>query len=252
MRLAIAALVFSTVVFAQSFDAASVRLAAPDQPRGNLYQGGPGTADPTRFTATNANLQGVIERAFDIQRDQLTAPDWSLEVRVDIAATVPADATKEQFNLMLQHLLAERFHMTYHTAMKEAPAYKMTVAASGFKLKPSTGEIPRGPGARTMASCAGDRLTAYRRTAADIAQLLRGVAGARVIDQTGLAGTYDVELYYAADHSATRGMNCADKLPDAPPPLEAIEKQLGLKLEKTRMMLDIVVIDHLDRAPTDN
>jgi hypothetical protein len=70
------ALLLAAPGFSQSFDVASVRLSAPDQRMGNLYRGGPGTADPGRFTATNVVLGGLLMRAFGVQRDQLTSPDW--------------------------------------------------------------------------------------------------------------------------------------------------------------------------------
>src|ERR1700733_6939459 len=97
MRSAILGLfLFGQTIHAQvSFEVASVKLAAPGQNMGNLYQGGPGTADPGRFTVTNAVLETVLMRAFGIQRDQLTSPDWVNTVRLDIAATVPAGATKD-------------------------------------------------------------------------------------------------------------------------------------------------------------
>src|ERR1700683_1130921 len=82
-----------------SFEVASVKLAAPGQNMGTLYQGGPGTADPGRFTATNVVLGGLLMRAFGVQADQLTRPDWANTVRLDIAATVPAGAPKDPRNL---------------------------------------------------------------------------------------------------------------------------------------------------------
>ena len=245
-------LLFGQTVPAQvSFEVASVKLSAPGQNMGNLYQGGPGTADPTRFTATNVVLGGLLMRAFGVQRDQLTSPDWVNTVRVDIAATVPAGASKDQFNLMLQELLAERFHMTFHAGRKEFPAFNMTVAKNGSKLKPSDGKP--GAGLRINASCAGDHMLASNRDSAGIAAALQNAVAARVIDHTGLSGAYDFDLYFGLDRSGGGGMvNCKDVPMDAPAPVEAVEKQLGLRLEKTVVMLDVYVIDSLDKAPSPN
>lgn len=235
-----------------SFEVASVKLASPGQDRGNLYQGGPGSADPGRFTASNVVLGGLLMRAFGVQADQLTRPDWVNTVRLDIVATVPAGASKDQLNLMLQNLLADRFHMTYHTGKKEFPAYNLTIAKDGPKLKPSEGKST-GIGMRINASCTGDHLIVNNRDAAGVAQALQSAAGARVVDKTGLTGTYDFDLYFGVDHSGPNSvMRCNDVPLDAPGVLEAVEKQLGLKLEKTSAMLDVIVIDHLDKAPTDN
>jgi uncharacterized protein (TIGR03435 family) len=254
MRSAILGLfLFGQAIPAQvSFEVVSVKLAAPGQNMGNLYQGGPGSTDPGRFTATNVVLGGLLMRAFGVQADQLTRPDWVNAVRLDIAATVPAGAAKDQLNLMLQNLLAERFHMTYHTGKKEFPAYNLTVAKDGPRLKPSEGKST-GVGMRINASCTGDHLIVKNRDAAGVAQALQSAAGARVVDKTGLTGTYDFDLYFGVDHSGPNSlMRCNDAPLDAPGVFEAVENQLGLKLEKTSAMLEVIVIDHLDRTPTDN
>jgi uncharacterized protein (TIGR03435 family) len=253
MRCAVLSLfLFGQTIHAQaSFEVASVRLSPPGQNMGNLYQGGPGTADPGRFTATNVVLGGLLVRAFGVQRDQLTGPDWVNAVRLDVAATVPNGATKDQLNQMLQGLLTERLHMTYHTGKKEFPAFNLTIAKNGPKLKPSEGKP--GPAVRTNASCTGDHIIANNRDAAGIAQALQGAAGARVIDKTGLTGSYDFDLYVGIDHSGANSlMRCNDVPLDAPGPVEAVEKQLGLKLEKTSATLDVIVIDHLDKVPSEN
>jgi uncharacterized protein (TIGR03435 family) len=172
-------------------------------------------------------------------------------VRLDVAATIPAGATKDQLNIMLQSLLAERFHMTYNAGKKEFPAFNLTIAKHGPKLKPSEGKP--GPAVRINASCTGDHVIANNRDSAGIAGALQNAAGARVIDKTGLTGSYDFDLYVGIDHSGPNSpMRCNDVPLDAPGVLEAVEKQLGLKLEKTSVMLDTIVIDHLDKAPVDN
>jgi uncharacterized protein (TIGR03435 family) len=254
MRSAIAGFFFLVQAGAAqtNFEVASVKLSAPGQNRGNLFQGGPGTPDPGRFTVTNGVLMTVLSRAFGVQFDQLSAPDWVGAVRIDIAATVPAGTTKDQLNLMLQNLLTERFHMTYHTGKREFPVYNLTVGKNGPKLKASAGE-PAGPGVRINASCQGDHMLANGRDAAGVAQALQSAVGARVVDQTGLTGRYDFDLYFGVDRSGrTTVMNCKDIPLDAPGVFEAVDKQLGLKLEKNSAMLDLVVIDQLDKAPTDN
>ena len=74
-------------------------------------RGGPGTADPGRLTCTNANLGMLMMRAYGVQSYQITSPDWFNSERFDITAKVADGATKEQLNLMLQNLLAERFQV---------------------------------------------------------------------------------------------------------------------------------------------
>ena len=237
------------------FDVVSVRPAAPGARMGNLMQGGPGTPDPTRFTGTNVMLSTILLNAFGIRSDQLNAPDWvsSPDLRFDIAATVPAGATKDQLGMMLQNMLIDRFHLAYHRTRKEFPVYALTVAPGGPKLKPAAPQGRPTPGMRIMASCEGDRMTANGRDATGIAQALQSAVGDRVVDKTGLTGTYDIDLYFGVDRSLGGGpMNCAGKSLDAPPVFEAVQKQLGLKLEKGSSILDVIVVDKMDKTPVEN
>lgn len=243
--------------FAQSaadrFEVASIRPSAPGGRIGNVLQGGPGTPDPTRYTGTNVMLSRLLLEAFGIQNDQLNAPEWtsSTELRFDLAATVPPSATKEQLPVMLQNLLIDRFHLSFHRTQKQFPVYDLVIAPGGSKLKAAAPQSG-GAGVRIMASCEGDRMTVKGRDAAGVAQALQSAAGARVVDKTGLTGTYDFELYFGVDRSTGHLMNCEGKFLDAPNVVEAVQKQLGLKLEKGSGIFDVIVVDHLDRAPVEN
>ncbi len=253
--LLIAGLTATAQVENPRFDVVSVRPAAPGARIGNLMQGGPGTPDPSRFTGTNVMLSTILLNAFGIRSDQLNAPGWvsSPGLRFDIAATVPAGATKDQLGTMLQNMLIDRFHLAYHRMPKEFPVYTLTVAPNGPKLKPAAPQTRPTPGMRIMASCEGDRMTANGRDAAGIAQALQSAVGARVVDKTSLTGTYDIELYFGVDRSLCGGpMNCTGKSLDAPPVFEAVQKQLGLKLEKGSAMFDAIVIEHLDKMPVED
>src|ERR1700734_1967440 len=94
-----------------SFDVATIKPAAP--PNGGPdpvgMGGGPGTKDPGRYTCSFCNLQMLMAQAYDVAGYQLTIPTALNEGRFEVTAKVPEGATKEQFKLMLQNLLAERF-----------------------------------------------------------------------------------------------------------------------------------------------
>ena len=77
-------------------------------------RGGPGTPDPGRYTTSNMTLKGLLVSAYDVKAYQITGPAWIETERYDIVAKVPAGATKEQFRVMLQNLLAERFKIELH------------------------------------------------------------------------------------------------------------------------------------------
>ncbi len=122
-----------------AFDVASVKIDnGPFVPGASMrMSGGPGTSDPGRFMCRQYPLMFLIIRAYGILPDQLIGPDWLHDTTgnsVTISATMPADTTKESFLLMLQSLLAERFHLTVHRQTKDFPGYELVVAGGGPKL----------------------------------------------------------------------------------------------------------------------
>src|SRR5207247_8322826 len=102
--------------------------------------------DPGRWTAQNMSLSNLITRAYDLKRYQYSAPSWLDDERFDITAKVPEGATKEQFQTMIQNLLAERFKLTIHREKKEMAGYELVVAKNGPKLKESV-DVPQPDGA---------------------------------------------------------------------------------------------------------
>ena len=123
-----------------TFEAASVKPAGPAVPgeqSGGMH-GGPGTSDPGRITNHRGTLSDLLARAYDVQRDQISPPVW-IEDRgthaYGVDATMPPNTTKEQFQLMFQNLLAERFHVRLHHETKTRPGYELRVANCGPKLK---------------------------------------------------------------------------------------------------------------------
>ena len=122
------------------FEAASVKLDTGRFTPGvsATFKGGPGTADPGRFTCTQQSLKFILTLAYDLAPDQLSAPDWMNDPqgsKFTITATMPPETTKEQFHLMLQNLLTDRFHLTMHPETKEFPGYDLIVASGGPKFK---------------------------------------------------------------------------------------------------------------------
>lgn len=107
-----------------TFDAASVALTSPDLPQPYINTGGPGTNDPGRYRAPRISLFNLLARAFDVSTDQLSGPAWIRDLsgnNFTVVATMPPDTTKEQFELMLQNLLMERFHLKYHREKPQLP-----------------------------------------------------------------------------------------------------------------------------------
>lgn len=123
-----------------SFEVASVKPAEAPSTPGMLrvgMRGGPGTPDPGQITYSNVTLKNLIMNAYNVKGYQITGPKFLDGDRFDIVAKVPKGATKEEFRLMLQNLLAERFKLSLHRETKELPIYGLVVGKNGHKLKES-------------------------------------------------------------------------------------------------------------------
>jgi uncharacterized protein (TIGR03435 family) len=258
-----------------SFEVASIRPAGSLGPAvqevpgskgfmvAGLLLGGPGTEDPERLTARSSALRYILRIAYGIKPFQLIGP-VSLDDRWDINAKVPAGATKEQANLMLQSLLEERFHLRVHHEMKEFAAFNLVVAKGGLKLKDSIDIMPpstqigiakSAPGGSAEGGGigggpqpgGGQLLRGKAALISNLPDVLQNLLGGEpVTDRTGLTGAYDFRLEFSRTDVGTQD--------DAPLPsiFTALEKELGLRLESTKTLYDIVVVDHIDSSPTEN
>jgi uncharacterized protein (TIGR03435 family) len=256
-------------------------------------------------------MSALLDRAFGVSSDQIAGPAWLRDVTsmnyYTIIATMAPDTTKAQFQMMLQNLLIERFHLVFHRETRNFPGYELVVDKGGPKFKevtptpeaaPSTStdprptlSAPRGadgfpgvPGPRTFSNLSqgGQTRTKYQeRTIAEFVSNLGFLIGSsqgkgaldgflqpRVVDKTGLTGRYTFILeYYSAglaslsrllpartDSDAGNGSPRASE-PDGGGPniIAAIQKQLGLRLDKTvDVPLDVIVVESLDKVPTAN
>jgi len=209
-------------------------------------RGGPGTADPGRFTCEAFDLFALITLAYDLPPDRVSAPAWTHDARFDIVAKVPDGTTKEQFRLMEQSLLAERFQLKVHSDTRMMPVYALVVGKNGPKLKRSTTTAMsigvRSEGGRTQmtfTSASMGQLAAQLTHVPDV--------GLAVLDQTGLTGVYDFQLNLTVP---ARGRPDADL--DTTSVFTLIQDQLGLKLESRTAPIAILVVDHAERVPSGN
>ena len=233
-------ILLASVAFAQpSFDVASLKPSPP--PDGDTYTANLGTARNGEVEITNGTLADCIKFAYSlVSDDQLAGPDWikSKSVRFDIRAKAPPSTPREQLLLMTRTLLAERFHLTFHTEQRSFAHYALVVAKGGSKLK----EVPPDP-AHAHARHYGAHLTNNQMRMYTLALQLSRQLRQLVLDQTGLKGFYDVELRWTPDGSD------ADTGPTV---FTALQEQLGLKLEGRRDAVEVMVIDHADRVPVEN
>lgn len=220
------------------FEVATVKQSPP--PQGALIQINLGRLLNGRLTFDNASLADCLKYAYGIVSDaQLAGPDWikSKEVRFDIVAQAPPATPRDQVELMLQNLLAERLNVVVHHEQKQLAYLALVVGKNGPKLRESKGPAQN--------SAARGHIKATQMPMLSLATLLSRFERQTVVDRTGLTGSFEFNLEWTPDD--------AIKPDDSGPSLfTAVEEQLGLKLESRKGPLDVLVVDSAGKAPTDN
>ena len=224
-----------------SFEVATLKPSDPSGPtyKRFLISGG------RRLSTTNTTLNDLIAWGYVLHAKQIIGgPAWAATDKYDLQAQQDGQGlpSTQQWKGMVQKLLADRFKLAFHADKREIPVYVLTVAKTGPKLTKSKGDPSGLPGLGFRPS---GELDLYNAATASLAEMLqRSVLDRPVVDQTGLAGKYDITLKWSpAD---------ARPGPDAPPDLyTAIQEQLGLKLTATKALDEVFVIDHVER-PSEN
>jgi uncharacterized protein (TIGR03435 family) len=237
-----------------SFDVASVK---PSQP-GSGHRGPPKIGAeildaylevrPGSVTLRGARIGSVIKWAYAVQEHQVSGPGWLNSDRFDIVAKAAGPAPENQLRLMMQTLLTERFKLSFHRQTKELSAYALTVGKNGHKLKPSQGD------GETVLQPNKMGLIVKYAVISEIAAMLAQPLRQPVLDMTGLTGKFDFELDMA--RYITEEMTKSK--PGDPPPdiigigIAAIQEQLGLKIEAKKLPVEILIVDHMEKVPTEN
>jgi uncharacterized protein (TIGR03435 family) len=197
-----------------------------------------------RVTISEYGLPGLLMTAYQVEPWQISGgPVWMETDRFNIVANAPGESapTPEQVRQMLRTLLADRFQLKVHREKREGPVYALVVDKKGPKLTPSTASdstFSAGGGARAV------RLTFQKQTMEYLALQLSnsGGLGREVLDKTGLTGSYDFQLNWAAGQDG-------NPPPDSNEPglFTALEEQLGLKLEPQKGLVELLIIDHAEK-----
>ncbi len=259
-------------VSGQIFEAASVKVASGSAR--TSMRGGPGTGDPGRITYNSVTLASVLQRAYDVQGYQVAGPDWLSTKRYDIAATLAEGSGKEQFQAMLQSLVADRFGLALHHETRQLRGFELLAGKSGPKWKPAAPSEPppaeltappktdgegfpvfRGPGLVLMEGVRGRAVVVFLRAQAQpvakLVELLTREFRLPILDKTGLAGTFDFTLEFAPQ--APGALETAPADADAAPNLTAaVQEQLGLQLRPAKIATDVLVVDRGSPVPTGN
>ncbi len=202
-----------------------------------------------RFTGTNVTVKTLLLYAFDIKDFQMTgAPGWIGSERFDLDAKlgVPqgnettqsneATISPESLRPLLRSLLAARFGLTFHPGQKEATVYSLVAARSGPKLHANDGVHGH------STDWGKDHINAMAVTITEFGRVLESQLDRIVVDDTGIAGNFDFQLKWTPDQTAEQS---------GPSLFTAIQEQYGLRLESKKSMIDVIVIDRVER-PTEN
>jgi len=251
--------VVSGIAFGQSasallspkFDSADVHVSAPGitpAMTGGAMRGG-------RYELHHAAMLDLIRTAWGVDADRVIGgPSWLEKDRFDVIAKTAAATSPDQMLLMLRRLLADRFQLVVHDDRKLLPAF---VLATGRRpqLKRADGTGDTGCQLRqqstNIAGHVQNAVTACRNvTMTDFAARLRGIGGSYithpVVDQTGLTGTWDFDITWTGQTLLVLAGS------DGITFFEATDRQLGLKLEAKNISMPVVIVDSVNREPSDN
>lgn len=246
----------------KSFEVASIRRSDPAE--GNRYL----APEPGgRLRVVNLPVTTLVWMAYGVQSFQVVdGPAWAAADGYDIVAKAP-DGTAvnmESFRPMLQTLLADRFQLKLRRETRDLPIYNLVLAnrdkALGTKLKRSaidcTGNTPPPADPSLLASCgAWARPGGFSMGGMPIrvfTRLLSPAVSRVIVDQTQLAGTWDLEVSYTPDLTTAPGAGGDARPPsDSPTLFTALREQLGLNLEPGRGPVEVLVIESVAR-PTEN
>jgi uncharacterized protein (TIGR03435 family) len=232
------------------FDAASIKESKSLSGGGTLrFMPGGG------ITSEHVPARAYINTAYELQSFQLVgAPEWTRNTYYDIVAKPAggATATREQTLAMLQTLLRDRFKLTFHREKRQMDGFALVRARpgeSGPSLRPSTVncETPAVPDPRCRQNFFSVEapINTMKQVGYPIRRLLLEVVnamGAPASDETGLTGTFDIDLRWSTDVAP------ADDLPSF---ATALQDQLGLKLERQRVTEDVFIVDRIERPTPD-
>jgi uncharacterized protein (TIGR03435 family) len=274
-----------------AFEVASVKPSPAGPVRYMGGKGGPGSNDPGAYHCENCTIPMMVADAYNVRDFQIDCPHWMESERFEINAKVPAGTTKEQFRVMKQNLLAERFQLKLRHETRDLPQYELTVAKGGPKFKESEppkkdteqskqegNPFPKGGpktdtegfpilpvGRGTMMTMMGDghaRMVSEHQTMKQFIGTLSYQLHQPLIDSTGLAGKYDFALSWmwrTADTKGAAAVSANGSIADTADMdaagwtlTSAVQSQLGLKLVEKKAPMDVLVIEHAEKVPTEN
>jgi uncharacterized protein (TIGR03435 family) len=218
------------------FEVVSVKPGDPSDPSSSSH------STPGGMQIRNTTLKTLVRGAYQLNEYQLEGgPKWADSERFHIDAKLPAGVSRDQAPLMMRSMLEDRFKLVFHRETKMLPEYELRVAAGGPKLQAATEED-----AKRQGTSQGDRqIRGTNMPVSTLASMLISAVGAPVVDRTGLDRKYNFSLSFAPLMGTPRE---DETLPTI---FVVLQEKLGLKLEKIKGPVEILVIDRVEK-PTEN
>jgi uncharacterized protein (TIGR03435 family) len=271
-------------IFAQTrleFEVASIRPASEQvQPQvaAGLH------VDGAQVALNYFSVKDIVGMAYRVKPNQIIGPDWLSGQRYTIAAKLPDGASQDQVPQMLQSLLTDRFQMKTHRETREFPVYALGVAKTGLKISalpadPDTQDkapinIAAGGNGNGVAINLGNGSsfalgpTAFEVKKLDMptfADMLTRFTDRPVVDMTEIKGRYDFSLDLTPEDRTAMLIRIALAQGVVLPPqamraldfgsnvsLSSSLEKLGFTLESRRAPLEILIIDSIQKTPTEN
>ena len=213
-----------------TFEAAHIQLdTSSDRPSGEYKNG--------RLIIHNHSLRSLIGAAYHVPNINIQGPGWLDDVRFDISAKTEQAVTEEASRAMLQTFLSEQLKLEIHREEKAQSAYSMVLANGGLKVHEAPSDTEKITNCSVMKR---GELICPSVSLESFAKLLGSFVGdeSPVRDGTGLKGQYEIHLNWKEGSSG-------------PTLFDALQEQLGLKLQGRKLHIEYIVVDHVERVPLD-
>ena len=267
-------------VASQSFEVVSIKpsrmASGPPSALERMMFGSPYRPRNGRLRLTGVPVIALLQSAYDVEEFQIQgAPAWVLTDRFDIEA-VAGNATVDETRTMLRAMLEERFALRLRREPTTMDIYELTAARGGVTLQttkagdcvapdpdpsaplPPFGTFLCGGFRRQIVNGFPDRLDRIQGAGVELSALvnqLQANVGRRIVDRTGVTGTFTVTLEFAPNLAGfDTGPPIASPSATVGPGLSiftALQEQLGLRLVSARGPVDVLVVERVER-PTPN
>ena len=233
------------------FEVASIRpIASPSE-----FKGSPLNIRRNTFSATNHSVLQLIQVAYGVlERQILDGPGWIRSERFNVEARTSTDLPRDRTLRMLQALLADRFKLRVRQETREMPILELRLARADGRVGPnlhdcSNPQDARGQSGPVSAPAGGSLVSSECRAGLSyLVDLASRQLDAIVVDKTGLTGQWWFNIFFT---------EAVGSVLDGPPNQNlptftgALSEQLGLRAERTRALVPVLVIDSVER-PTPN